>query len=58
MVIKEFTTVLSMKHEVRAEELSQLREVYDGKYSKSFGTGKTISWEGHVGLVGACTPVL
>lgn len=57
LILKDFTTVLSMRHEQRTEILAQLREVYDGKFSKSFGTGKTIDWTGHVGFIGACTPV-
>lgn len=57
LVLKDFTTVLSMRHDSQAEILAQLREVYDGSYTKAFGNGKVIEWEGHVGLLGAVTPV-
>lgn len=57
LILKDFTTVLSMRSEAQQEVLSQLREVYDGFYSKAFGTGITIEWRGHIGLIGACTPV-
>ena len=57
LVLKDFTTVLSMRHDNQAEILAQLREIYDGSYSKAFGNGKVIDWEGHVGLLGAVTPV-
>ncbi len=57
LVLKDFTTVLSMRSEQQQEILAQLREVYDGSYSKAFGTGVKIDWQGHVGFMGACTPV-
>jgi len=57
LILKDFTTILSMRHEPRAEILAQLREIYDGNYVKAFGTGQTVSWEGRVGLIAACTPI-
>lgn len=57
VILKDFTSVLSMRSEAQQEILGQLREVYDGQYSKEFGTGKRIDWCGHVGLIGAVTPV-
>lgn len=57
LIIKEFTTILSKRSEQQQEIIAQLREVYDGRYTKAFGTGKTIDWEGKVGLMAACTPV-
>ncbi len=57
VILKDFTTILSMRSESRQEILAQLRETYDGQYSKSFGTGKTLNWKGRFGLMAACTPV-
>ena len=57
VVMKDFTTILSMRSENQQEILAQLREAYDGKYCKVFGNGKEVSWEGQFGLIGACTPV-
>jgi hypothetical protein len=57
LILKDFTTVLSMRSEQQSEILSQLREVYDGSFVKAFGTGHSISWSGHMGLMGAVTPV-
>jgi hypothetical protein len=57
LILKDFTTVLAMRSENQQEILAQLREIYDGKFVKVFGTGKTISWTGHVGFLGAVTPV-
>jgi hypothetical protein len=57
VVLKDFTTVLSMRCEQQAEILAQLRETYDGQYSKIFGNGKEVNWRGRFGLLAACTPV-
>lgn len=57
VVLKDFTSILAMRSENQQEILSQLREIYDGQYTKAFGNGKVINWKGHVGLLGACTPV-
>lgn len=57
VILKDFTTILSMRSENKQEILAQLRETYDGQYSKSFGTGKTFNWKGRFGLIAACTPV-
>jgi hypothetical protein len=57
LVMKDFTTVLTMRSENQSEVLSQFREIYDGSYTKCFGTGKEFHWKGHVGLLAACTPV-
>jgi hypothetical protein len=56
LIIKEFSGILSMRSEQRSEILAQLREIYDGKYNKAFGTGVTHDWSGKVGLMAACTP--
>ena len=56
LIIKEFSGILSMRSEQKSEILAQLREIYDGKYNKAFGTGVTHDWRGKVGLMAACTP--
>lgn len=58
LTFKDFTTVLSMHRDKRAEILSQLREIYDGQYKKSFGTGATIDWSGRVGFIAGVTPII
>jgi len=57
IVMKDFTTVLSKRPDDLKIIMGQLREVYDGKFVKSYGTGDTVNWAGHVGFIGACTPV-
>jgi hypothetical protein len=60
IALKDFTSVLSMHTETRAEVLAALREVYDGAWTRHIGSdgGRTLSWKGKVGLVFACTAVL
>lgn len=57
LILKDFTSILSMRHEIRTEILAQLRECYDGSYSKTFGNNIEFNWTGRFGLLGACTPV-
>ena len=49
-----------MHPETKAETLAALREVYDGSWTRHLGTdgGKTLAWNGKVGLVFAATGVI
>lgn len=58
LLVKDFTTVLTMRREKRATILGQLREVHDGEWKRDFGTGETKIWRGPVGIVAAVTPAL
>lgn len=57
VVIKDFTSILSMNRDLRTSVLGALREVYDGKWERNVGTdgGKTLTWEGRIVVIGACT---
>jgi len=57
LVIKDFTSVLSMDHKARGLVLAALREIYDGKWERNVGTagGRTLPWNGRIAIVGACT---
>jgi len=57
LVFKDFTTILSMRSEQQAELLAQMREIYDGQFSKAFGTGVTYHWYGKIGFIAACTNI-
>jgi len=57
LIMKDFTTILSKRPDDLKIIMGHLREVYDGKLSKSYGTGDSVNWTGHVGFLGACTPV-
>ena len=52
-LVKDFTTVLSMRREKRKGILSQLREIHDGEFKRSFGTGETKIWQGRVTIIAA-----
>jgi hypothetical protein len=58
LTMKDFTTVLTMHRDERSEILAQLREVYDGSYTRELGNGRTIEWEGRVGVLTGVTPVI
>jgi hypothetical protein len=57
LVLKDFTSVLSMNRDRRAEVLGALREVYDGSWTRLVGAegGRQLEWSGRVGLIAACT---
>jgi hypothetical protein len=57
LVVKDFTSILSMNRDLRASVLAALREVYDGRWERNVGTdgGKTLTWVGRIVLVGAVT---
>ena len=58
LVLKDLTTVLEMTREERQAILAQLREIYDGRFDKAWGTGQEIHWEGRLGLIAGVTPVI
>jgi hypothetical protein len=57
---KDFTSVLSMNKDGRAQVLAALREVYDGAWTRYVGTdgGRTLTWTGKVGMLAGCTPTI
>lgn len=55
IIMKDFTTILEMRTEQRAEILSQLREIYDGKLDSEYGNAQTVNWEGHMGFLAGVT---
>ena len=57
LVIKDFTSILSMNRDTRALVLAALREIYDGHWSRNVGTdgGQTLTWRGRVVVIGAVT---
>ncbi len=58
MTFKDFTTVLSKPSDDMNQIFSQLREIYDEKFDKSFGNGTHIHWEGKMGVVSGVTQVI
>lgn len=58
VIMKDFTTVLTLHQDHKSEIFSQLREIYDGRYSKAFGTGAAIEWKGKIGVLSGVTPAI
>lgn len=56
-VFKDFTTMLSLRDEERTEIIAQFREVYDGSWTRSTGTGSQL-WTGKATVIACCTPLL
>lgn len=58
LVFQDFSTILEMKSDHVATIFSQMRKIYDGKYSKEFGTpdDPDHAWEGRLTILAACTP--
>lgn len=58
MAFKDFTSILSKNQDARKEIMGQLREIYDGKYTKRTGTGDDIEWTGKVGAIAGSTEAI
>jgi hypothetical protein len=60
IVVKDFTTILSEGRDIRSRALSELREVYDGSFSRYIGAegGRSLVWRGKAGLVAGVTEVI
>jgi hypothetical protein len=58
VVLKDLTTVLTMHRDARDAVFAALREIYDGRFTKEFGTGESIDWSGKLGLIAGVTPVI
>jgi len=59
IVFKDFTTILGLRDDRRTEILNQMREIYDGKISKSTGNGMDDNkWEGKINVLAASTEVI
>lgn len=57
VILKDFTSLLSLGSDARTVILAAMREIYDGSWNRLVGTdgGKTLSWTGRISLIGATT---
>lgn len=55
MIFKDFTSMLTKRHEVRDTIMGQLREVYDRKFDKRTGNKQDVAWKGRVGALAGVT---
>lgn len=58
IVMKDFTSIISMKMDKRDAILAQMREIYDGEYTKKTGNGQNESWHGKINWLGAVTDAI
>ncbi len=58
MSFKDFTSIISKNREAKGEIMKQLREIYDGKYTKHTGTGDPVTWEGKIGCIAGVTEII
>ncbi len=59
-MLKDFTSVLDMHRDARAQVLAALREVYDGRWDRDVESdgGRVLTWQGHLGLLAGCTTAI
>lgn len=57
LIMKDFTSMMSLPREPLSEAISALRETFDGRYSRPLGGegGKLLEWRGKIGFLAAST---
>jgi hypothetical protein len=55
IVLKDFTTILSKDKETKKTVIGQLRKIYDGDFSKRYGNGVEVKYEGKLGVLAGVT---
>lgn len=58
ITLKDFGTLQSLNPTARNEILGQLREIFDGQFGGSYGTGEDPDWDGKLGLLVGATPAV
>jgi hypothetical protein len=60
LVLKDFTSMLSMNRDARGGVLAALREIYDGQYARYLGVdgGTALTWTGKLAVFAACTEAI
>ncbi len=55
LILKDFTTLMKERREVLANLMGQLRDMYDGKSRRAFGTGKSTMYVSKFGIIAGVT---
>ncbi len=55
IIMKDYTSILSLKEELRKKILGDMREIYEQHISKATGNGRDLEWKGKINFVGAVT---
>jgi len=58
LIMKDYTTILSMHRDKRDTIIAQFREIYDGEFTKRTGNGVGGQWKGKVNLIAGVTDAL
>src|SRR6516225_2631936 len=60
IVCKEFSSILTMRPDMRTDLLNALREIYDGSWTRRIGSdgGKVLTWSGKIGFLFGCTEAI
>jgi hypothetical protein len=58
LVIKDFTTILTVNPMERDAIFGILRDIYDGRIDKAFGNGVYRSYQAHFGFLAGVTPAI
>jgi hypothetical protein len=60
LVLKDFTSTISMPHEQLQDVMAALREIYDGKWERAVGSdgGHMMTWEGKLAMLAKCTQAI
>jgi hypothetical protein len=56
VIIKDLTTLFSMRQDRINKILGDLQSVSDGDYNKISGVGAGVQWKGHLSFIGCITP--
>jgi len=58
LVAKDFAAILGLNPQDQKTIFNDLRDAYDGKFSKEFGVGVKRTFESSFGLIAGCTPTI
>ncbi len=60
LLVKDFTSMMSMAREPLLETIGALRRVYDGSCERPIGSdgGRVLTWRGKIAFLSACTGVI
>ena len=60
VIVKDFTGIMSLPHDVMMETLSGFRESYDGRWARHIGEGggRVLEWKGKMGFLGGSTSII
>jgi hypothetical protein len=60
LILKDFTSILSMHRDARAAVLAAFRELYDGSWTRHVGVdgGRKLGWSGKIGIIAGVTSTI